>query len=645
MNLLEIWVNQPAAAALGWTLVHSIWEGAAVAVVLAAALWVLRSSRARYAASCLALLALLAAFAITFSRMMPEHQIRFAAGTGAAHIPPFDEQSRSTANRIRRTAADYLPWLAPFWIAGMLIVYLRGTISWLAARRLRLTGVCCPPDPWPQGLNRLAARLRLSRPVTLLESSLADVPVVIGHLRPVILMPLGLLTGLPAGQVEAVLLHELAHIRRSDYLVNLLQVFVEGILFYHPAVWWISSVIRSERENCCDDLVVAINGGAYEYATALAALEQNRGAIHEAALAATGGNLVKRIRRLLAQPEGPRAAMTPVVSAATLTVVLVAVMAAWQTKPAPSPAPAAVAAPAPTPTSGDTQPRPKLLAQVKQAPAPQESNPYDLWLKQDVAYIITDAERTAFKSLQTDEEREQFIKQFWLRRDPTPGTPANEFRDEHYRRIAYTNAHFGTKDIAGWKTDRGRIYITYGPPDEIESHPSGGTYQRPASEGGGTTTTFPFEQWRYRYIENIGNNIIVEFVDPTLSGEYRMTMDPSEKDALRLVLPPAGPPNPTASPVGGSVLKAGATVQVMSNSMALISVPLSAYGSHKVSVFARLVTKDNQPLSAFEDTVQGPAPAYTKFLPVRTGSYRFAVVVKDLESGKVASDTIEFEVK
>jgi len=164
--------------------------------------------------------------------------------------------------------------------------------------------------------------------------------------------------------------------------------------------------------------------------------------------------------------------------------------------------------------------------------------PYRKWLNEDVAYIITDEERTAFKRLQTDEERESFIENFWLRRDPTPDTVENEFKEEHYRRIAYANENFAS-GIPGWKTDRGRIYITYGPPDEKDTHPSGGTYERPPEEGGGTTSTFPFEQWRYRYIEGIGTDINIEFVDPTMSGEYRMTMDPSEKDAL-LYVPNAG---------------------------------------------------------------------------------------------------------
>jgi GWxTD domain-containing protein len=164
--------------------------------------------------------------------------------------------------------------------------------------------------------------------------------------------------------------------------------------------------------------------------------------------------------------------------------------------------------------------------------------PYRKWMNEDVHYIITDEERQAWKRLATDEEREQFIEQFWLRRDPTPDSAENEYKEEHYRRIAYANERFAS-GIPGWKTDRGRIYITFGPPDEIESHPSGGTYERPFEEGGGTTSTYPFEKWRYRWIEGIGSDIIIEFVDPTMTGEYRMTMDPSEKDAL-LMVPNAG---------------------------------------------------------------------------------------------------------
>ena len=164
--------------------------------------------------------------------------------------------------------------------------------------------------------------------------------------------------------------------------------------------------------------------------------------------------------------------------------------------------------------------------------------PYKTWLNEDVVYIISPAERTAFLRLETNEEREQFIESFWLRRSTNPDLPDNDFKEEHYRRIAYSNEHFASGK-PGWMTDRGRIYIIWGKPDEIESHPTGGTYDRPMEEGGGSTTTYPWETWRYRYMEGIGENIIIEFVDPSGSGEYHQTMDPSEKDALTHV-PGAG---------------------------------------------------------------------------------------------------------
>src|SRR5438309_8706862 len=160
------------------------------------------------------------------------------------------------------------------------------------------------------------------------------------------------------------------------------------------------------------------------------------------------------------------------------------------------------------------------------------------WLDEDVRWIISDEERATFKQLSNEEEREQFIEAFWQRRDPTPDTAENEFKEEHYRRMAYANEHFAA-GIPGWKSDRGRIYIMYGPADEIESHPSGGSYERPIEEGGGETSTFPFEQWRYRYLEDIGQEIIIEFVDTCMCGDYHMTMDRSEKDAL-LYTPNAG---------------------------------------------------------------------------------------------------------
>ena len=169
---------------------------------------------------------------------------------------------------------------------------------------------------------------------------------------------------------------------------------------------------------------------------------------------------------------------------------------------------------------------------------PELKEAYKKWLSTDVDYIITKEEKRAFLALQTDEERENFIENFWRRRDPNPDTEENEYREEYYERIAYANEHF-TSGIPGWKTDRGRIYIAWGKPDSVESHPSGGSYDRPSWEGGGSTTTYPFEVWFYRHLDNVGDGIEVEFVDPTGTGEYRMARNANEKDALAMV-PGAG---------------------------------------------------------------------------------------------------------
>src|SRR5256886_12515267 len=186
---------------------------------------------------------------------------------------------------------------------------------------------------------------------------------------------------------------------------------------------------------------------------------------------------------------------------------------------------------------------PAVFAQ-QQKPARQTNQKEEIpkvyreWPDKDVAYIITPQERAAYKKLQTDEERENFIELFWRRRDPDPDTDENEYREEYYERIAYANEHY-TSGIPGWKTDRGRIYIMYGKPDEVETHPSGGSYERPSYEGGGNTSTYPFEIWFYRYLPGIGSGIEIEFVDPTGSGEYRIAGNADEKDAL-LMIPNAG---------------------------------------------------------------------------------------------------------
>jgi bla regulator protein blaR1 len=487
MRLLETLVETPLAQAVGWTLLYSLWEGALVSAALAAALAAMRSARARYAAACVAMLVMLGAVGFTFVHVMPE-KVQIPPIGSRPDLPEWVARTHlDTAGPASLGLAAVVPWLTPLWMVGVWLFALGQVASWLSVSRLRRRGVCCAPESWQKELARLSAQLRLSRPVQLLESCLADVPMVVGHLRPVILLPIGVLAGLPAGQVETLLLHELAHIRRYDYMVNVLQRSVECLLFYHPAVWWMSHVIRAERENCCDDVVVETRGDAQEYAAALAALEQNRCSAGEPAMAATGGSLGKRVARLL-YPQAASRVWTPLIAGAILIAI------------------GAVALAARPPESSQESSSASQPYTIRKEPAS-----YGRWLNQEVVYIITDQERARFLKLTSDEDRNHFIQQFWERRNPNPGSPGNKFKEEHYRRIAYANEHFATSG-PGWKTDRGYTYITYGPPDEIGSKMYG---PAPAAH-----IPYGIEEWKYRHVKALGDSLSVTFFDRTGKGDY-----------------------------------------------------------------------------------------------------------------------------
>jgi GWxTD domain-containing protein len=491
MSLLGPWVEAPFTVAVGWTVVHSLWQGTIISAALAATLIATRSPRIRYAAACLAILAILGGSGITLLRLMTEGIHITRAGGTSASLTPAPPAGMNAPGTLDTVSSAVVPYLAPFWSAGVCIVYLWQLTGWFSLRRLRRRGVCPAPVRWEKELVRLRARLGVSRPIALLESCLANVPMVIGHLRPVILLPVGLLAGLPPRQVEAVLLHELAHIRRWDYFVNVLQRAVEGLLFYHPAVWWISRVIRAERENCCDDVVVEVSGKPHEYAVALAALERSRSPGPEPAVAAAGGSLVKRIHRLL-YPKEPAGGWIPLFAAVLFIATAGMALAIWQVD-------------ASKPDS----------APVQREAGRNETSLYLKWLNEDAVYIIADEERTAFESLVSDEEREKFIEQFWSRRDPKPDTVENELKKEHYRRIAYANHRFAGSNKTGWKTDRGRVYIQWGPPDQIEAHP--------AAVGDAP----PFEIWRYRHLGGIAVDLSVTFVDRMRTGDYPIAPGPA----------------------------------------------------------------------------------------------------------------------
>jgi GWxTD domain-containing protein len=484
MNALEHFVGSPMARAIGWALLHSLWEGCILSAFLATVLMIFRSPRIRYAAACAAMLGMLVAFGLSIIYFLPLHaqSVRpLNAPTPMWNVLP----SGGNSSPWYLNLSSIAPWLGPFWFAGLWFICLWRAANWLFVQRLRRRGLCCAPDEWIDTLARLRKELRISRPVLLMESCLTDVPVLLGHFRPMILVPVGFLTGLPPEQIEAILLHELAHVARHDYLVNLLQRFVEALFFYHPAAWWVSKVMREEREHCCDDAVISITGNAQEYAVALAALEENRFSSQKVALAATGGKLMKRIQRILT-PSERQDSWVPLLVLGIVLASSAVLLVAWRS---------------------EARTQESALSLVK----PDTPAVYSKWLNEDVVYIIDDAERGAFQQLATDEERNHFIEQFWERRNPTPGSSTNKFKEEHYHRIAFANQHFGTASgSAGWRTDLGHILIIYGRPDEIEAHPKG------------PGNVFATEVWLYRHIEGVGDNVSITFIDRTGRGDFQL---------------------------------------------------------------------------------------------------------------------------
>ena len=331
-DALRAVLDAPTTERLGWTLLHFVWEGAAVAALLALTLAALRRRQAghRHAASLAALLVMAATPAVTFFVLPQPHRappvapvslaVQPAAPVPSPTLPtPRDAIEPADARIAQAPSAETvplkdrlrpaLPWLVAAWLAGVALLSAWHLGGWLRVERLKRAHTRPVGEPWQRRLAALCGRLRVTRPVRLLESALVQAPAVAGWLRPVILVPAGALTGLSAHQLEAILAHELAHVRRHDYLVNVLQAVVETLLFYHPAVWWVSAQVRREREDCCDDEAAAATGGAVAYARALAALEELRGySPPQPALAASGSPLLRRVRRLLglAPPRPPR---------------------------------------------------------------------------------------------------------------------------------------------------------------------------------------------------------------------------------------------------------------------------------------------------------------------------------------------------
>ena len=329
-------MNREFTDALGWALIHFLWQGVAIALLAGLANAVLRraSANARYVVSCGALVLMLIVPAVTFLAIYSEGQSNPVVLTAPAPM------ERAAAGQTTKPVAAepempaYLPVLVQIWLCGVALLSLRSFGGWVIAQRLKRRKVTTANETVQRAARRLAARLAIRRTVRVFESAVAEVPGVIGWLRPVILMPASAVTAMSPEQIELLVAHELAHIRRYDYLVNLIQTAVETVLFYHPAVWWVSAQIRAEREHCCDDLAVQACGDAVAYVRTLAALEGLRSRQLGLAVAADGGSLLARIQRL-AKGDRVRRRHTPPAWIGAVIPVAVVLLAFFAVQPKP----------------------------------------------------------------------------------------------------------------------------------------------------------------------------------------------------------------------------------------------------------------------------------------------------------------------
>jgi beta-lactamase regulating signal transducer with metallopeptidase domain len=344
MNGISTLLGTPLAQAIGWALLHLLWQGVLVAAILAATLALLskQSANARYLASCgaLALLVVLGA-ATAYRSYEGSGELGVGSGSEATNFAPLvagaanvsadraiSNTPRPTPHPLMDYTKSHLPQIVLVWLTGVLLLSVRLLFGWLRAHSIAKKNATEAAPEWQRSARRLAHALKLRRAVQLLESAAVEVPTVIGWLRPVVLLPATSLTGLSTEQMEMILAHELAHIRRNDFFVNLMQAVVETLLFYHPAVWWISNRIRVEREHCCDDVAVSVSGKPLVYARALTRLEELRIEDAQAFVSANGGSLIGRIRRLAgARAESPNAPSRFVAGAALLTVLIALIVA------------------------------------------------------------------------------------------------------------------------------------------------------------------------------------------------------------------------------------------------------------------------------------------------------------------------------
>ena len=340
----------------GWTLIHFVWQGAAIAAIAGRLMWLLRhrSPQARYAVACAGLGVMLALPIITASTLSRSvgiagpatpASVPYQAGPGADTVPDARAilgnlamaSGLSSVDLVPNASSAWLPLVVLMWFAGVVVLFLRLLGGWWRIHRLHRASRAAASSVWTAATARIAASLGLARRIHVVDSSLVDTPTVIGWMKPVILLPIAAFAGLSSSQIDAILAHELAHIRRHDFLVNLLQTLTETVLFYHPAVWWLSARIRAEREHCCDEVALSVCGDAVSYAEALVELESWRKSHATLAVAATGGTLMTRVRRLLGAPTIERSrSVGAMLSAGVIAVVCVAGASAYLLAAQPS---------------------------------------------------------------------------------------------------------------------------------------------------------------------------------------------------------------------------------------------------------------------------------------------------------------------
>ncbi len=457
---------------LGQALIHFLWQGALLGLVCWLGLRLTESPRTRYA--------LAAATMAVMALAVPATMLVMTAESGTAV-----ERLRGASGLVLDTdwggATPSWPWIPLVWACGSLVLSMRAVAGWTLARRRTSSGQACPA--WQQRVDVLAARMGLGRVVRVFENTHIDAPQVFGWLKPVLLLPAGALAGLAPEQLEAVIAHELAHVRRNDYLVNLLQVAVECLLYYHPAVWWVSRRLRVERELCCDEEAVELCGDRLLYSRALLRLEETRAGFAMAA----GVGLKERIGRILGMRERTNG-LIPALSLGAVALLFGGWL--WATtqeppKPPQPPPPPKVAAV----DKAERERRVKFAkehfgsvddgrakAYIKYGPPDtidKRSGGVEQWgYRQGILLRFKDG-RLATEDIRVPEPPAP-------PNPPAPPAPPKLDQVELQRRIHYANERFSEPGIEGAKTDRGKVYLKYGPPDEIETHK-------------GTR-----EEWRYR---------------------------------------------------------------------------------------------------------------------------------------------------